>query len=73
MSSVTSIESPEYNYLQRFMRECSAIVLDPGKEYLVESRLMPLAYSEGLRTVGELLVRLRQESPRCCVTRFWMR
>jgi chemotaxis protein methyltransferase CheR len=43
------------------MRESSAIVLDPGKEYLVESRLMPLAYNEGLRTVGELLVRLRQE------------
>jgi chemotaxis protein methyltransferase CheR len=61
MSSVTSIEAPEFNYLQAFMRECSAIVLDPGKEYLVESRLMPLAYSEGLRTVGELLVRLRQE------------
>ncbi len=42
------------------MRESSAIILDPGKEYLVESRLMPLAYSEGLRTVGELLARLRQ-------------
>jgi len=44
------------------MRESCAIVLDPGKEYLVESRLMPLAYDEGLRTVGELLVRLRQEN-----------
>lgn len=61
MSGVTSIESSEFNYLQAFMRESSAIVLDPGKEYLVESRLMPLAYNEGLRTVGELLVRLRQE------------
>ena len=61
MSSVTSIDASEFTYLQAFMRECSAIVLDPGKEYLVESRLMPLAYSEGLRTVGELLVRLRQE------------
>lgn len=61
MSGVTSIESSEFNYLQAFMREFSAIVLEPGKEYLVESRLMPLAYNEGLRTVGELLVRLRQE------------
>lgn len=62
MSSVTTIEASEFTYLQGFMRECSAIVLDSGKEYLVESRLMPLAYSEGLRTVGELLVRLRQEN-----------
>ena len=61
MSSVTTIEAPEFNYLQTFMRESSAIVLDPGKEYLVESRLMPLAYSEGLSNVGELLVRLRRE------------
>jgi len=61
VSSATSIEASEFNYLQVFMRESSAIVLDPGKEYLVESRLMPLAYSEGLRTVGELLVRLRHE------------
>lgn len=61
MSSVTTIGASEFTYLQAFMRENSAIVLDPGKEYLVESRLMPIAYSEGLSSVGELLVRLRQE------------
>ena len=63
MSVATTIEAAEYAYLQAFMRERSAIVLDPGKEYLVESRLMPLVYSEGLATVGELLVRLRQGKP----------
>ena len=63
MSGATTIEAAEYAYLQAFMRERSAIVLDPGKEYLVESRLMPLVYTEGLATVGELLVRLRQGKP----------
>ena len=63
MSATTTIEAAEYAYLQAFMRERSAIVLDPGKEYLVESRLMPLVYNEGLATVGELLVRLRQGKP----------
>ena len=63
MSGATSIEAAEYEYLRAFMRERSAIVLDAGKEYLVESRLMPLAYNEGLHSVGELLLRLRREKP----------
>jgi chemotaxis protein methyltransferase CheR len=63
VNGATSIAAAEYEYLQAFLRERSAIVLDPGKEYLVESRLMPLVYNEGLSSVGELLLRRRRERP----------
>lgn len=60
MSGAMSIQAAEYDYLRSFMRERSAIVLDHGKEYLVESRLTPLAYNEGLQSAGELLIHLRR-------------
>ena len=40
-------------------RQRSAIVLDPGKEYLVEARLAPLVRELGLDSIGALVARLR--------------
>ncbi|MBK7876651.1 MAG: protein-glutamate O-methyltransferase CheR [Planctomycetes bacterium] len=53
------ITAPDFAFLQTFVRERSAIVLDPGKEYLAESRLGPVARSAGLPGIGELVARLR--------------
>jgi chemotaxis protein methyltransferase CheR len=40
------------------VRTNTAIVLEPGKEYLVESRLAPIARRQGFDNVGELLKKL---------------
>lgn len=38
-----SISTTSFNFVREVVRAESAIVLEPGKEYLVESRLLPLA------------------------------
>lgn len=55
------ISATDFTYLQGFLRERSAIVLEPGKEYLAESRLGPVARTLGLGTIDELLHKLRGE------------
>ena len=54
-----SMTDTQFDYLCQFIRRESAIVLEPGKEYLVESRLGPVARREGLASVGELVQRLQ--------------
>jgi chemotaxis protein methyltransferase CheR len=49
----------EFDYLCRLVREQSAIVLEPGKEYLVEARLAGLVREQGMTTVTDLVARLR--------------
>jgi chemotaxis protein methyltransferase CheR len=54
-----ALAKPEFDYLRQLVREQSAIVLDDGKEYLVEMRLMSLARLEGCNTVDDFARRLR--------------
>jgi chemotaxis protein methyltransferase CheR len=49
----------DFNYIRLLLWERSAIVLEPGKEYLVESRLMPLARQLNLASIGDLVNHLR--------------
>jgi chemotaxis protein methyltransferase CheR len=42
-----SISPTSFNFVREVVRAESAIVLEPGKEYLVESRLLPLARQGG--------------------------
>jgi chemotaxis protein methyltransferase CheR len=53
------MNTADFDYVRGFVREQSAIVLEPGKEYLVESRLQTLARKENLATVDELIGKLR--------------
>ena len=39
----------DYDYLRKFLRERSGLVLSADKEYLVESRLLPVARRAGTR------------------------
>lgn len=41
------------------MRDQCALVLEPGKEYLVKARLTPLAQKHGLASIGQFIDRLR--------------
>jgi chemotaxis protein methyltransferase CheR len=51
----------EFIYVRKLLHDISAISIEPGQEYLVESRLGPLAAEYGLKSVGELLARLKTE------------
>jgi chemotaxis protein methyltransferase CheR len=52
----------DFEYICRLLRERSAIVLEAGKEYLVESRLTPLARQLGLGSISDLVQELRAQS-----------
>jgi chemotaxis protein methyltransferase CheR len=49
----------DFEFLRRFLRECSGLVLSADKQYLVQSRLLPVAHRAGLAGVAELVQRLR--------------
>src|SRR5581483_5140684 len=52
----------EFDYVRRLVYEGSAIVLEPTKSYLAETRLIQLARQEGLTTVSDLVARMRGAS-----------
>ena len=54
-----SIDPPQLAYLCDFVYKRSAIVLTPEKEYLIESRLGPVARAKGYGTVDALIQALR--------------
>jgi chemotaxis protein methyltransferase CheR len=53
------LASGEFDYIRNLVHERSALVLEPGKEYLVESRLGPVAIQEGFSSLDRLIERLR--------------
>ncbi len=57
-----SLSLTDFRYICDLVLDRSAIVLEPGKEYLVESRLTPLARREGVGGLDELIARLRQRT-----------
>ncbi len=50
---------PEYEYLRKFLRDHSGLDLSADKQYLIESRLLPLARKAGLSGIGELVQKLQ--------------
>lgn len=54
-----ALTPPDFDYLCKMIRERSAIVLEPGKEYLVESRLQPLATRNGFSSLTSFVANLR--------------
>jgi chemotaxis protein methyltransferase CheR len=49
----------DFEYVCRLVRDRSAVVLEPGKEYLVESRLAPLARQLQVGSVSDVVGRVR--------------
>ena len=49
----------EFDYICRLVRDRSGIVLEAGKEYLVDARLTPVARQRQLGSLSELVGRLR--------------
>jgi len=49
----------DYDYLRKFLKERSGLDLSPDKQYLVESRLLPLARKASLPGIPDLVLRIR--------------
>jgi len=49
----------DYDYLRKLLKERSGLVLSADKQYLVESRLLPVAHRAGIATLAELVQKLR--------------
>jgi len=49
----------EYDYLRKILKERSGLVLSSDKQYLVESRLLPIARKTGLSGLGDLVQKLK--------------
>ena len=54
-----TLTDESFAYVADLVRRESAIVLERGKEYLVEARLLPLSRQTGAATVNEFVQRLR--------------
>jgi chemotaxis protein methyltransferase CheR len=55
-----TIAPAEFEYVRQMVRRRAAIVLEPGKEYLVETRLLAVAQRHGESTVSALVSRLQR-------------
>jgi chemotaxis protein methyltransferase CheR len=56
-----SVAAAEFEFFRGYLRERTAIVLEAGKEYLVEARLHPIAQRAGLASVDALIRQLRKD------------
>ena len=52
-----------FDYLRKLLRERSGLVLAAEKQYLAESRLLPVARRNGMNTIDELIDRLKNKAP----------
>ena len=49
----------DFDYICNYVRTQAAIVIEPGKEYLVESRLLPIARKQNFESLDALVDNLR--------------
>jgi len=49
----------DYEYLRRFLKERSGLDLSADKQYLVESRLLPLARKAGLAAIPDIVAKIK--------------
>jgi chemotaxis protein methyltransferase CheR len=55
-----TLSAADFAFVSAMVRRESAIVLAPGKEYLVEARLIPVARQVGAASVADFLANLRR-------------
>jgi chemotaxis protein methyltransferase CheR len=58
-----SLAPSDFTFVTQMIRQRSSIDLQPGKEYLVESRLAPIARQAGEKDLAGLVSRLRRGDP----------
>lgn len=60
---MTALTTEDFDFVAEMLRQRSAISIGPGKEYLVESRLVPLARTIGYPSLNALIDDLRKPFP----------
>ncbi len=60
IAPVQTCSSSSFDYIAALISRKSAIVLEPSKSYLVESRLMPVARAHGWSSLDELVTGLQK-------------
>ena len=50
---------PDYEYLRKLLKDHSGLDLSADKQYLIESRLLPLARKAGLPGISELVQKMK--------------
>jgi chemotaxis protein methyltransferase CheR len=53
------VTPPDYEYLRKLLRDQSGLDLSEDKQYLIESRLLPLSRKSGLSGIGELVQKMK--------------
>jgi chemotaxis protein methyltransferase CheR len=61
VDSATHISASDFQYICDLARRLASIEMDSGKEYLVQSRLSPIAADAGCRDLSEFVRRVRME------------
>ncbi|MBR0695544.1 protein-glutamate O-methyltransferase CheR [Bradyrhizobium lablabi] len=59
---------PDYEYLRKILKDHSGLDLSVDKQYLIESRLLPLARNYGLSGISDLVQKMKDGSS-SCITR----
>ena len=57
-----ALNADDFSYIRNLVNERSGIVLEPGKEYLVESRMLPLINQEKIASISDLVSQLRKQT-----------
>lgn len=58
----------DYDFLRKCLKERSGLVLSADKQYLVESRLLPVARRAGLNGLSELVTKLKRKDTEALMT-----
>jgi chemotaxis protein methyltransferase CheR len=53
------VTPPDYEYLRKLLRDQSGLDLSTDKQYLIESRLLPLARKAGLSGISDLVQKMK--------------
>jgi chemotaxis protein methyltransferase CheR len=56
-----ALSKEDFDYIRALLRRHTAVVLEPGKEYLVDTRLIPILRKLGLGSIRSLVERLKSE------------
>jgi len=62
------VTAEDYAYVANLLRERCALVLEPGKEYLIKARLTPVAQRNKFESIPLLINRIRREQPHGLMT-----